>query len=54
MAFKPGDVWPPGAKRRPYLHRVARPSIDASDAEALKPQTEVRGVGSFPVFMYDT
>ena len=50
MAFKPGDEWPPGARRRPFIHRVARPSVDASDAEALKPRTSVRGVGSFEKF----
>jgi hypothetical protein len=39
MAFKPGDGWPPGAKPRPFFHRVARPSVYATDAEALKPRT---------------
>jgi hypothetical protein len=47
MAIKPGDEWPPGAKRRPFFHRVARPSVYATDAEALKTRTLVRGVGSF-------
>jgi hypothetical protein len=24
QAFKPGDEWPPGAKRRPFRHNLAR------------------------------
>ena len=52
MAFKPGDELPPGAKRRPFLHRVARPSVYATDAEALKSRTLVQGGGLFPLQLH--